>query len=334
MKQLRLLLLPFSVLYYLIYNVRYFLYKVNFFKTHAYKIPIVKIGNIITGGTGKTPVTKFIADYFLTTGVRVAIISRGYKRESKGLVNVYSKGKLNLNLKEAGDELFMLAKQFDNSEHKFAITILASEDRNIAIKYICENNLADIILLDDAFQNFSVNEDLNIVIITQPRSILDKLFLPAGNLRESKWGLRRADLIIFNEKFSKDKQNSHDVILNYKMTRLVNVYGNELNSDEVKLVCGIGDPDSFLISLNDSNLKINRRYIFSDHYNYSEVDIKKIFSDSDLPIVTTEKDFYKLILFAEDEIKPKIFYAELELNFRENYSILKSKLDNLIENIK
>lgn len=334
MKYIRLILIPFSALYFLIYNVRYILYKFKILKSFSHNIPVIKVGNITTGGTGKTPVTKSIADYFLSKGIRVGIVSRGYKRKSKGLILVYAEGILNCGLDESGDELYMLAKQFDNSENKNSVIVIASEDRNEGINYIYENSLADIVILDDAFQNLSVQSALDIAIVTEAKSILDNLLLPAGNLRETARGLARADIIIFNEKFSNIVHGIRisDVILNYMIGEIANINSGKLESNEANIVCAIGDPDNFVTALNNSGITINSKYFFSDHYNYTPEDAHKIFTSSDLPVITTEKDFHKLYSITDTEFKQRIFFAKLELNFRENYSILKTKLDKLIEN--
>ncbi len=328
----RLILLPLVPFYFLVFKLHSLFYRLGILRTHSFDIPVIKVGNILTGGTGKTPLTAYLAEYFANAGLKVAIVSRGYKKSTAGNYTILNKGEITANISEAGDELFMLARQFSESHLKNKITIIADSNRARSIKTIETNKLGDVVILDDAFQNYSVVHDFNIVIKIPARNIFDKILLPAGNLRECISGLSRSDIVICNLKFSKlNEFCKGKVTFGYKVEMIKNIYGHSPEVNEVTLISGIGDPDSFRDAVRSAGFSITNYYDFRDHFNYNFTDIEHILNRYKC-ILTTEKDFNKIVSLPQVEnFEDKIYFVRIELNFLENYSILKNKLDEIIE---
>ena len=189
---LRFLLTPLSWLYRAIVQLRNNLYTHGVLKTRRLPCRVISIGNIVVGGTGKTPTVIAIAKHFQREGMRVAILLRGYKRRVREKVTIVSDGeKVSASAIESGDEAYMMAR------HLSGVPILVGKCRYLAGQVALERFKVDVLLLDDGFQHRQVARDVDILTIpvTHPFGISEKL-LPAGTLREPPSALRRADLIL------------------------------------------------------------------------------------------------------------------------------------------
>jgi tetraacyldisaccharide 4'-kinase len=187
----KFLLYPFSAIYGLIISLRNFLYDYKVFKSTEFEIPVISIGNITVGGTGKTPHTEYLVD-LLRKQFTVTTISRGYKRRTKG----YQEVTFDSLATTIGDEPLQIKRKFND------IQVVVDEKRVHAIKKIQvqeASQLPDIILLDDAFQHRSVSAGINILLIDFNRPIDKDQLMPVGRLRESKWQMRRANVIIYTK---------------------------------------------------------------------------------------------------------------------------------------
>ena len=186
MNLFRKLLFPFSILYGLITGIRNFLYDHRIFKSYSFQIPIIAVGNLNVGGTGKTPQIEYLIR-LLSDNYKVATLSRGYKRKSKGfiLADQFSNSEI------LGDEPFQYFKKFPN------IQVAVDADRKNGIEQLLsQTNKPDVILLDDAFQHRKVKSGLYILLTSYHDLFVDDYILPTGNLRESSNGARRANIII------------------------------------------------------------------------------------------------------------------------------------------
>jgi len=343
---LRILLIPFSLIYAFIIFLRNKLYDNGFFKSESVNIPVISIGNITTGGTGKTPFTIFTAEYFLDKGLSVGIIARGYKRKSEGLVIVCDGKVINDSVEETGDELAMTANAL--SEYKDRLFIAASSDRVKAAKYLTDNFKPDIIILDDGFQHRKLHRDIDIVI-ADAGSILKNKFLnsftlPSGILRESKGNYARADLIIQN---NKDKEyepfpflkNFGKVIITMRyITEYLIDYKNiilntGLNSREAVIFSGLADDLSFIGLITDMNIKISEKLIYKDHHDYSVEDIEFIKSKhkEDRIFITTEKDFIKIKQFRDFMENYPVYFLKISILPGKNAQLLFNNYDKFIK---
>ncbi|MBN1252067.1 MAG: tetraacyldisaccharide 4'-kinase, partial [Bacteroidales bacterium] len=184
---LRKLLFPLSIIYGIIISFRNFLFDINFLKSKEFNIPVISVGNITAGGTGKTPHVEYLIS-ILSSKYKIAILSRGYKRKTKGFVLADTSP----NSEKIGDEPAQI-------KNKFPDTIVAVDEKRVnGIKNLLINNL-DAIILDDAYQHRYVKPGLSILLIDFNRPISNDFLLPAGNLREHRKAQKRADIIIITK---------------------------------------------------------------------------------------------------------------------------------------
>lgn len=340
MKTLRIILLPLSLIYTLVILIRNMFFDIGIFKTRKIDIPVISVGNITVGGTGKTPIVEYLINYLQTKNMKVAVVSRGYKRQSKGLV-IVSDGKIvNPDPAVCGDEPLQIARKFPNA------IVLVNENKFVASKLAKDKYCADIIILDDGFQHRKLFRNLDIVILKNSNSTYDNLLLPSGNAREPIISLNRADFLLLPDgNFDQNKINKfHDkpyATFKYQAIGLKSVFGNKtINLDLAKYkkcyaFCGTGNPESFYNTLTENELKIQKIKIFRDHHFYTEADLKKIIKESkELGteyIITTEKDAIKLNKFYEKYKDVEIYYLIIKIKFIENEEKFLNKIDKLIK---
>lgn len=295
-------LFPFAALYGLITKVRNYGYDQHFLK--SYKIPgkSIVIGNLSMGGTGKSPHTLYIWK-LLRDEFKVDFLSRGYGRKTKGLLEV-SENHIGT---EVGDEPLMFQKRVESKS-----IVVVSENRKKGVEYIRAKNKDSIILLDDAFQHRKVTAGYSILLTDYSRPFYEDFVVPAGTLRESRKGKKRADCIIVT-KCPKDIQESEKQTIIKKIRGNKPVffshieYGNltsfssvqTSNFSKILLVTGIANPTPLYEFLSEQyQVELVR---FKDHHNFSAKDIEiihgkftKFAPNEDGIIVTTEKDFVRL----------------------------------------
>ena len=316
---LRKILFPFAALNYLFQLAKSFMYSNNFFSVHETKINTICIGNLSLGGTGKTPLVKFLIER-LSKKINISVLSRGYKRKTKGFIEVFNDS----HVKDVGDENFMIKKSFKK------INVFACENRLFAIDRITKKFSKDhLIILDDAMQQRGIKCSLNILLTKFDQPFYNDYIFPVGNLREPRSGYKRANIIIVTkcpnnlsssqkEKIIKKiKPQNHQRIFFSKIIYENILKGKKdshisaLNSDFV-LITGIADSHPLTRFLISKKYKFDH-LSFNDHHNYNQNDLEKILNFSgDKIILTTKKDYFKLISIGE--IK-NLFYLDIKVDF-------------------
>lgn len=303
MKLLRILLFPFAVLYDVITRVRNWCFDVGFLKSTSFDIPIIAVGNLSVGGTGKSPQIEYLIR-LLKEDYKIAVLSRGYKRKTTGFQIVNDTHAA----ADVGDEPLQFYKRF-----KKDVIVAVDADRTNGIQQLLlTKNPPEVVLLDDAFQHRKVTAKSYILLTKFNDLFSDDFLLPTGTLRESKSGAKRASVIIVTkcpENLSKEAQYkiikkiqptaSQKVFFttisydeNLKGTQEITI--SELKNKDVLLVTGIANPTPLEEYLKKE--KINFKHLnFPDHHNFSDQDIEKIKKTSPQKIiVTTEKDYMRL----------------------------------------
>ena len=338
-KLVLLFLMPLARLYSLILRLRAGLYLSGILKTHRLPRPVVSIGNITVGGTGKTPVTAHIARFLLARGYRVAVLSRGYGGSLEGQTCVVSDGAtIMLGAAECGDEPYLLASTVPG------LMVVIGTDRYAAGQLAVQQLAPDIFLLDDGFQHLRLHRDLNILLLDFSRPFGNNLTLPAGILREPSSAIRRADLVIYTRApegsgLPADTGKISACISSHTIVDLLPLGGQTPVScsgcfgRKVLAFAGIADPDSFFAGLRAKGLNLVQTINFPDHVVYNRERCDEIAeamrtTGADL-LVTTEKDGVKLKGLSAD-CAARTLLARLELTIRDS-EILQGKLNGLLQ---
>jgi len=273
------------LLYYILIKIRNWLYDYKIFNIYKSSIPIISVGNITAGGTGKTPFVVYLTKLFLKKNLNPLIISRGYKRGSSG--QIFFNGKSQVEVDYVGDEPFLISKKIPE------VDIIINKNRVTAVKYAENLKKYDIIILDDAFQHRSIHRDLDIVLINTNQSHTN--LLPRGILREPYKNISRADCVVLTKNSS-----SFDILglENFKIPifKCIEKYELSNNNNEGIGFCGIGDPSFFWKILESLSVNIEKKIEFKDHQSYTPAVVRgleKILLDGNT-FFTTEKDWIKL----------------------------------------
>lgn len=320
MKFLRLILFPFVPIYFLVSWLRNKLYDLGIKKSVSYDFSVICVGNLSVGGTGKTPLIEYIIN-FLKDDFKVATLSRGYKRKTKGFQLANEKS----TFETIGDEPIQFYNKF-----KHDIIVSVDSNRNNGINKLRSiENKPDVILLDDAFQHRKVKAGLNIVLTTYSNPFYTDWVLPTGNLREPKSGIKRADIIMVTKCPKNLSEAKKNYIIN-KIKPIKNqqvffssiVYSDTLISesstksiDDLKgftLITGIANDKPLVDFLTEKNLTFEHLR-FKDHHNFTENDIEE-FNKKTL-IITTEKDFMRLK--QHQSLQDKLFYIPITVAISE-----------------
>lgn len=319
MKILRRLLYPFGLLYGGITSVRNFLFDQDILKSTEFDIPVIAIGNLNVGGTGKTPQVEYLAR-LLSPYYKVAILSRGYKRSSKGFFLADEKSTVAM----LGDEPFQYHRKFPE------ISVAVDANRTEGIQNILKlRPETEVILLDDAYQHRKVKAEFYILLTSYSDLFSDDLMLPAGNLRESKSGANRAAIVIVTKcpsDLSQEQQqkvksklalakNQQLFFSTIEYDEFVFSETNSISVEEVKLkdktlLAGIAKPKyffDFLKKPSDTLLE------FPDHHNFnnSEINLIKTKAQENL-VITTEKDYVRLF---DSVISENLYYLPIKSAF-------------------
>ena len=273
------------------------LYDFGFLKSHSFSTPIVSIGNLSAGGTGKTPMVEFLIDK-LEDKYKIGVLSRGYKRKSRGFILASTVD----DAKSIGDEPYQYYSKFKNT------MVAVDEKRKRGITNLI-NLGVDLIILDDAFQHRSVSPSYSIILSDYSNLFIHDSLMPLGTLRECKSGYQRANSIIITkcpENLSKNemkiltnkinlKSNQHIffskiIYSNHLISKTNSIKISKLSNKKVRVVTGIVNAKVLIKYLEDKGLIVSHSE-FSDHYNYRDIDLIKF---KDEIIITTEKDYVKL----------------------------------------
>lgn len=337
MKFWQVLLLPFSWLYGMCVRCRHWCYDVSIFKTTTLNVPVISVGNMTTGGTGKTPMVEYLVRYFERQQKNVAVVSRGYKRKTHGTVIISAEQEYRGSAEIIGDEPYQIASKFPKT------TVVVDKKRVRGAK-LAQQNAAEIIILDDGFQHRALGRNFDIVMLDGTRS-LDKIpMLPAGVRRETLSSLKRAHLIAHSSKINASiasfPQIPH-VIFEYELVCLRRFYDRQSVSIESMIgltaiaFCGIGNPLSFQETLNQNGIEILDCIVFPDHHWYRKSDIEKILDrynnrGADI-IITTEKDSVRLTKeIMLPQVLEKLYILEIRLRIIEGETQYLSLLDKAV----
>lgn len=319
MNLLRKLLFPFAILYGLVTSIRNFLFDTGIRKSYSFDIPVIAVGNLSVGGTGKTPQIEYLIR-LLSDKYKIATLSRGYKRQSRG----FMLAKAGTNAKILGDEPFQFFQKFPS------IQVAVDADRKNGIEQLLSHSIKpEVILLDDAFQHRKVKAGFYILLTSYKDLYSDDFVLPTGNLRESRNGAKRANVIIVTKcpfNLSLDEQNNIKKRLKVGVNQELyftfiayddfiyadnqKVTVNQIQSASKLLVAGIAKPESFFAYLQNKN---DVCLSFPDHHNFTDKDIleiKKLAQNNS--IITTEKDYVRLKGSLPSE---QLFYLPIQSSF-------------------
>lgn len=297
---MRKFLFPVALLYGLITFLRNYLYDIQILKSTSYPFPVIAVGNLNVGGTGKTPQIEYLIR-LLSPNYKVATLSRGYKRKSKGFILADTTS----NSEILGDEPFQFYRKFPT------IQVAVDADRCNGIEQLlAQHEKPEVILLDDAFQHRKVKAGFYILLTAYDDLFCDDSILPFGNLRESKTGAKRANLIIVTKcppTISEAEQNQIKKAIGIDLPIYFScieydekVYNNNKESKtiaEIKSVskivlAGIANPTPFFEYLKAEASDV---MLFADHHNFNKKDILNINNKAKNKIIlTTEKDFVRL----------------------------------------
>ena len=324
---IKMFLLPISLLYGLVVWFRNKCFDWGFFKSHSFDIPLISVGNITAGGTGKTPHVEYII-HLLKEFSSKAILSRGYGRKTRDFKSVFADSKVT----QVGDEPLQYAQKFQD------VSVAVQEDRVRGIKKLINEGVA-LIVLDDAFQHRWVQPGLNILLTSYNNLYIDDFLMPVGKLREGKLSALRADVIVVTKVpkalLPVDKKRLIEQIAPWPHQQLyfsyydyshpVHVFNKEevpLDEQQILLLTGIADAQSikdYLIG----KVEVIEHLEYKDHHHYSRKDIKKIIEvwkqvkSSKKLILTTEKDAVRLQEYKEELQDISICYLPLKVSFHE-----------------
>jgi tetraacyldisaccharide 4'-kinase len=332
---LRKLLLPFSLLYWLITALRNLLYNAGIFKSYSFALPVIAVGNLSTGGTGKTPQTEYLIR-LLANNYRVATLSRGYKRKSKGFVLADADSNADI----LGDEPYQFYSKFDN------ISVAVDADRKNGIgQLLAHTPKPQVILLDDAYQHRRVKAGFYILLTAYGDMYADDYILPAGNLRESRSGAKRANAIIVTKcppGLSAEAQDKITLKLNPQPrqkvyftsieyhTTLYSSVGtldiNQVKAQTKVLVAGIAKPEPFFEYLKGENDIIKS---YPDHHDFTPAEIAELNTlAQEKMIVTTEKDYMRL----NGKLPAnRLYYLPIKSSFLANSNDFDAAIINYVE---
>ncbi len=275
------LLLPLSALYCLIVGIRRQLYKLKIKSSFSVDVPVIIIGNIVAGGSGKTPLLISLCEYARNNGLSPGVVSRGYGGSFSGLKQLDSSDKPAL----VGDEPLMI-------HQKAKVPVVVGSDRVAAIKHLLENNQCNVIFSDDGLQHYRMKRDFEIAVVDASRRFGNGFCLPAGPLREPVSRLKDVDMVVYNATGSLETE-PHSYSLQFSM--VLPLEGGEARSlsdfenKVVHAVAGIGHPMRFFKQLREMGVNVVE-HAFSDHHQYKENDFSGWQSDC---IIMTEKDAIK-----------------------------------------
>jgi tetraacyldisaccharide 4'-kinase len=336
-------LLPLATLYGAVMRARRYLYEGNILATHKVRVPVVSVGNLTTGGTGKTPLVEWIAREVHKAGKDVCILSRGYGRRNAERRMVVSDGR---NIESdpllTGDEPLLLAESL-----RGIASVVCEGDRVGGANWIVENLKPDLILLDDAFQHRRLRRDLDIVTIDASNPWGGGALLPAGKLREPRRAVRRADIVVLTRvDLAGDIQHLMNSIRSLGFTgpiikaqnrvfppepiNLDSTEADHCNSEGYFAFCAIGNSSAFFAGLKTAGVNVTSHRAFRDHHVYSQLELDRVVREAEASgarrLVTTAKDAVKL---KQLKIGMPLYVAKAELQL-DNPAPLRAALGRLV----
>lgn len=330
----QILLSPISILYGIGVGFRNFLYNNKFLKGVSFNLPIISIGNLSVGGAGKTPHIEYLIR-LLSPYLEVGTLSRGYKRETKGYINVH----VNHDAKTVGDEPLQFKRKYRD------ILVAVDENRIFGVsKLLMEKDSIQTILLDDAFQHRSITPGLNILLTEYDKPFTKDFLLPSGRLREWRSAYKRADIVVVSkcpEQITAVQRNELAASINplpkqrlffshYRYGNPYYIFNSRQrirldSSIDVLLICAIAGTN-YLLNYLEGHVGSVRALEYEDHHNFTNFELgslERTFNEmpsSKKLILTTEKDAMRLELHRKFIIEKKmpIFALPIEVHFNDD----------------
>ena len=340
---------PLSWLWNLVYFTRRVFYDYGILKQRSFQVPIISIGNLTFGGTGKTPFTLWLAEYLQTKNKRSMILMRGYKGklENSGGI-IHSGKKINPDPEDYGDEALLYARRLENA------SVVVGKKRSDNLSFYFDKVRPDVVLLDDGHQHINLKRKLNIVLFDAMMPLHRYRVAPLGYMRESFYALKDSDLVVIGRANIAPKKNIVELKnlllpflprgikfaeVGFKPKGFYNSsYDLMYTLDQIKnrkviCVAGVANPHSFFKLLEDLGAEVLVTESFPDHHFFKPDEINALLSyakSEDALIVTTEKDIVRLKKIIEDET---IVFLEVDIEFLSGESETKSIIDSCFKNI-
>ncbi|OIV43108.1 tetraacyldisaccharide 4'-kinase [Flavobacterium johnsoniae] len=328
MNLLRKILFPFALLYGFITSMRNFLFDKGILKSTSFNVPVIAVGNLSVGGTGKTPQIEYLIR-LLSDKYKVATLSRGYKRKSEGFVLADQ----NSNAEILGDEPFQFYQKFPNVQ----VAVDANRTNGIT-QLFSQKEKPQVVLLDDAYQHRKVKAGYYILLTSYDDLYADDFMLPTGNLRESRSGADRANIVVVTKcpkHLSEEKQAEIRLKLKLSCSQQIFftfidydtvIYGKsekimveEIKSESKLLLAGIAKPKPFFDYLKNEN---DECLTFPDHHHFSDTDLDAIQNKANgRKIITTEKDYVRL---KDSKLVSQLYYLPIQstfINHQQNFDV-------------
>ncbi len=322
LKKMKILLTLLSYVYGFFAVLRRILYENGILKKKRLPLPVISIGNLSVGGTGKTPLTIFISKELQKRGFKPCVLSRGYKRKSKETVIVSDGKNIKVSWKESGDEPFIIAKR--------RIPVVVGRERYEAGMKALKELDVDIFILDDGYQHYQLYRDINILITDAVKPFWEDKLLPVGRLREPASFYRYADFIVVTKLSAVSKERIREIktklnllkkpffFAKDKISGLIDTKGNQANFEilenkKVVVFSGLGNNKQFFETVKNLSKEHKFEIIefieFPDHYDYKELKLPP----ADL-YLTTEKDIIKI---NKENVFALLYDVEVEKEFIE-----------------
>lgn len=343
-------LLPFSWLYTLVVIGRNKAFDWGFIRSEQVGVPVISIGNMTMGGTGKTPLVEYIVGRCLAKGKRVAIVSRGYKRRSKGVVVVSDGRTVLADARQGGDEPVQMARKFPQA------VVVVGERRVEAAKVAAQRFGAEVVVLDDGFQHRYLRRSLDVVVLDSTRDVTVEPMVPAGARREPLSGLCRAGIVALSKVGANSYSIDWTAKLNpwysgpivryqYKTEKVFQASDHSslpiehLRTKPALVFSGIGHHQGFIDQLENDGVTINADLQFPDHYSYVARDGKALAEKMDQSgsevCITTEKDMMRLM--ANPELVEtflnvhQVYYTRISVDIVSEKDTFLSMIDACVE---
>ena len=299
-----LLLLPFTFIYYLASK-----FDKKLTKKNKVGIPVISVGNINTGGSGKTPFVIYLVNLLKKEKINSHVVSRGYLGNLHGPVKVDLKKH---SYKDVGDEALLLAKETTTwvSKNKFEGTLMATL------------NGADVVILDDGLQNYSIHQNLKIMIVDGRFGFGNQFLLPSGPLRETiSFGIKKSDMLIIFNKDENDieKKIKNKITIIHANSKIKNF--SQLKNKKIVGFSGIGRSEKFHSSLKDQKLNIINFFSYPDHYSYNKKEINNLINyakKNNAVLVSTLKDKQRINI----DQRKKISFLDLKIEVKEEKNLI------------
>lgn len=335
----QIILFPFALLFDLITSIRNTLYDRSIKKSTRFDTNVVSIGNLAIGGTGKTPMLNYLIDYFQTKEWKVATLSRGYGRATRGFRLAGPAD----HAESIGDEPYMYYTRYGG---ELAVAVGAERDLALSELYFHRPDI-HVVLLDDAFQHRRLIPSVSILLTTYQHPFMTDFVLPAGRLREARKGAQRADIVIVTRcpahMSAAEQVKYREEIAQYSKAKVFfmttiyleprPIFNNDIPlKRNVVGISGLAHPKPFEEQLRRHyGVKLTHHY--RDHYRYKEQDVKDIIRelDEDTSLITTEKDMVKLKQFSVLKSFSS-YYLPIEMKFLKNEALFLSAMESKLKN--